>query len=140
MNNAAPAGNYKNLIVWQKSIALVKRVYQLSAAFPPEEKFGLISQVRRAAVSIPSNIAEGQARRTTGDYVRFVSTAEGSLAEVETQLIIAVELDFCTDTQVADCFAMMAEIGKMLNALRRSLLNKNLMQDGNQPSSLVPRP
>lgn len=64
-------GNYKNLIVWQKSIRLVKIIYQLTKAFPSEEKFGLISQIRRAAVSIPSNIAEGQARRTTADYVRF---------------------------------------------------------------------
>jgi four helix bundle protein len=68
-------GNYKNLIVWQKSIILVKLIYQLTAKFPSEEKFGLVSQMRRAVVSIPSNIAEGQARRTTGDYVRFVSIA-----------------------------------------------------------------
>jgi len=74
------AGNYKELIVWQKSIALVKYIYRISSTFPSDEKFGLVSQLRRAAVSIPSNIAEGQARRTTGDYIRFVSMAEGSLA------------------------------------------------------------
>ncbi len=89
-------GNYKNLIVWQKSILLVKQIYQLTQKFPSDEKFGLVSQMRRAVVSIPSNIAEGQARRTTGDYVRFVSISEGSLAELETQLIIAIELNFCT--------------------------------------------
>jgi len=84
-------GDYRSLIVWQKSIALVRLVYQLTAQFPAEEKFGLTSQMRRAAVSIPSNIAEGQARRTTGDYIRFVSTAEGSLAELDTQLTIALD-------------------------------------------------
>ena len=83
-------GNYKNLIVWQKSSVLVKQIYLLTQKFPPEEKFGLISQMQRAVVSVPSNIAEGPARRTTGDYIRFVSTVEGSLAELETQLIIAL--------------------------------------------------
>jgi four helix bundle protein len=80
--------------------------------------------MRRAVVSIPSNIAEGQARRTTGDYVRFVSTAEGSLAELETQLIIAVELNFCKKEEIETLFSLIIEIRKMLNALRRSLLNK----------------
>jgi four helix bundle protein len=117
-------GNYKDLIVWQKSIALVKGIYKLSSAFPSEERFGLVSQIRRAAVSVPSNIAEGQARRTTGDYVRFVSMAEGSLAEVETQLIIAIELGFCGKTDVQECFTLQDEIRRMLNALRRSLLAK----------------
>lgn len=117
-------GNYKNLIVWQKSIILVKGVYKLTQNFPSEEKFGLVSQMRRAVVSIPSNIAEGQARRTTGDYVRFVSTAEGSLAELETQLIISIELKFCEKDEVESYFALMLEIRKMLNALRRTLMSK----------------
>ena len=117
-------GNYKNLIVWQKSIILVKDIYKLTQSFPAEEKFGLVSQMRRAVVSIPSNIAEGQARRTTGDYVRFVSNAEGSLAELETQLIISIELKFCTKDEVQDCFSLMLEIRKMLNALRRKLISK----------------
>ena len=86
--------SYKDLIVWQKSILLVKHVYKLTSIFPSEEKFGLISQLHRAAVSVPSNIAEGQARRTTGDFIHFISNAEGSLAEIETQLIIVVELGF----------------------------------------------
>ena len=120
----AEDGNYKNLIVWQKSIGLVKQIYQLTASFPSEEKFGLVSQMRRAVVSIPSNIAEGQARRTTGDYVRFVSTSEGSLAELETQLIISVELSFCSENETKVIFSLMTEIRKMLNALRRSLMTK----------------
>ena len=114
-------GNFKELIVWQKSIALVKEVYTLTRSFPPEEKFGLISQIRRCSVSIPSNIAEGQARRTTGDFIRFVSTAEGSVAECETQLIISVELGFCAESDAETGFGLMLEIRKMLNALRRTL-------------------
>lgn len=117
-------GNYKHLIVWQKSIVLVKLIYQLTAKFPSEEKFGLVSQMRRAVVSIPSNIAEGQARRTTGDYVRFVSIAEGSLAELETQTIVSMELEFCHKNETGEIFSLMLEVRKMLNALRRSLSAK----------------
>src|SRR6266404_8562931 len=87
--------NYKDLVVWQKGIELAKIVYRLSARFPGEEKFGLVAQMRRAAISIPSNIAEGQARRTTGEFIQFISHAEGSLAEVDTQLILSIELKFC---------------------------------------------
>lgn len=94
------------------------RVIGISRA--SEEKFGLISQIRRAVVSVPSNIAEGQARRTTGDYIRFISNAEGSL-EPETQLIISVELGYCTKSETKYAFGLMLEIRKMLNALRRSL-------------------
>src|ERR1700681_378123 len=86
---------YKDLVVWQKGIALAKLIYTLTARFPGEEKFGLVSQMRRAAVSIPSNIAEGQARHTTGEFIQFISHAEGSVAELNTQLILAAELDFC---------------------------------------------
>ena len=117
-------GNFKELIVWQKSIALVRAVYTLTKCFPSEEKFGLISQIRRCAVSIPSNIAEGQARRTTGDFIRFISNAEGSLAECETQLIISVELGYCEQADAETGFGLMVEIRKMLNALRRVLLAK----------------
>ncbi len=117
-------GSYKSLVVWQKSILLVKLLYQLTNAFPNEEKFGLTSQIRRAAVSVPSNIAEGQARRTTGDYVRFVSIAEGSLAELETQLIISIDLGLCTAIETGECLGILTEVRKMLNALRRSLMAK----------------
>lgn len=83
--------------------------------------------MRRASVSIPSNIAEEQARRTTGDYIRFVSNAEGSLAELDTQLIISIDLGFCDKTSANECFLLMIEVRKMLNALRRSLLAKSAM-------------
>ena len=125
MDDAGKTANFKDLVVWQKSILLVRNVYKLTSIFPSEEKFGLISQLRRAAVSIPSNIAEGQARRTTGDFIHFVSNSEGSVAEVETQLIIAVELSFCSQAQADTCLALIVEIRKMLNSLRRALERKN---------------
>jgi four helix bundle protein len=121
MSEEKKVGGYKDLIVWQKAITLVKRVYQVTSPFPSEERFGLVSQMRRAAVSIPSNIAEGQARHTTGEFIQGISHAEGSLAELDTQLTIAVELEFCPQAQTTDVFALLVEVRKMLNALRRTL-------------------
>ncbi|MBX3265988.1 MAG: four helix bundle protein [Acidobacteria bacterium] len=122
MEEPRSGGDYRALVVWQKSIVLVKMVYQLTDSFPKDERFGLTSQMRRAAVSIPSNIAEGQARRTTGDYVRFVSNAEGSLAELDTQLTISIELGYLERSSIQDCYSIMVEVRKMLNALRRALM------------------
>jgi four helix bundle protein len=119
------AGNYTELLVWQKGMALVKEIYQISRAFPADEKFGLVSQMRRAAVSIPSNIAEGQARHTTGEFVQFVSHAEGSVAELRTQLMIALELGYCTKSNTQRAFQLMAELRKMLNSLRRKLVTRH---------------
>jgi four helix bundle protein len=116
--------SYKDLIVCQKGIELAKMIYHLTATFPAEEKFGLTAQLRRGAVSVPSNIAEGQARRTTGEFVQFISNAEGSIAEVDTQLILSVELKFCGEYAVAPAFELVAEIRKMLNALRRALASR----------------
>jgi len=113
--------SYKDLLVWQKGILLVKEIYELTRPFPADEKFGLVSQMRRAAVSIPSNIAEGQARHTTGEFIQFVSHAEGSLAELETQIIISVELKYCTEDKAQTAVKLMAELRKMLNGLRRAL-------------------
>jgi four helix bundle protein len=84
--NPKPEG-YEDLIVWQKGMEMVKEVYEITRTFPRDEKFGLVSQMRRAAVSVPSNIAEGQARHSTGEFVQFISHAEGSLAELNTQLL-----------------------------------------------------
>ncbi|MGA8407266.1 MAG: four helix bundle protein [Candidatus Acidiferrales bacterium] len=86
MSDERKARDYRDLLVWQKGIALAKKVYEITERFPPAERFGLISQMRRAAVSIPSNLAEGQARRTTGEFVHFISNAEGSAAELDAQL------------------------------------------------------
>lgn len=121
MSQEKKVGGYKDLIVWQKAIVLVKRVYQVTSSFPSEERFGLVSQMHRAAVSIPSNIAEGQARHTTGEFIHGISHAEGSLAELDTQLVIAVELAFCPPSEVTDVGALLDEVRKMLNALRRTL-------------------
>jgi four helix bundle protein len=115
------ARSYRDLLVWQKGIALVKAVYMLSQRFPADERFGLTAQIRRAAVSAPSNIAEGQARHTTREFIRFISNAEGSVAEVDTQLVIAVELNFCTSHDAESMFAMIEELRRMLNGLRRKL-------------------
>ena len=116
--------SYKDLLVWQKGIVLVKEIYELTRDFPADEKFDLVSQMRRAAVSIPSNIAEGQARHTTGEFIQFVSHAEGSLAELETQVIISIELKYCTESKARGTSNMLMELRKMLNALRRTLVTR----------------
>jgi four helix bundle protein len=116
---------YKDLVVWQKGMQLTESIYQITRKFPAEERFGLISQMRRAAVSIPSNIAEGQARNTTGEFIQFVSHAEGSLAELETQLLLSVKLKFCKVEELNDAFGLMTELRKMLNALRRALVTRH---------------
>lgn len=113
--------SYKDLVVWQKSLQLVKRVYELTRSFPADERFGLVSQMRRAAVSVPSNLAESHARNTTGEFIQFISHAEGSLAELETQVILATELAFCPSAEAEPLHGSIQEIQKMANALRRSL-------------------
>ena|SRR2546423_2985319 len=113
--------SYKDLLVWQKAIALAKIVYRLTQKYPSEERFGLVAQMRRAAVSIPSNIAEEQARRTPCEFIQFVSHAEGSVAELDTQLILSVELAFCREITATPAFELIAELRRMLNALRRKL-------------------
>lgn len=113
--------SYKDLLVRQKGIALAKLIYVITRGFPAEEKFALIAQMCRAAVSVPSNIAEGQARHTTGEFIQFISQAEGSVAELDTQLILAVDLEFCRATDAAPCFQLIEELRRMLNTLRRKL-------------------
>ena len=113
--------SYKDLLVWQKGIALAKLAYGLTRSFPSEEKFGIVTQMRRAAVSIPSNIAEGQARHTTGEFVQFLSHVEGSVAELETQLILTIELQFCTTSTANPAFELIGELRRILNTLRRKL-------------------
>jgi four helix bundle protein len=111
----------KDVLVWQQSIALAQIVYQLTKSFPSEEKFGLIAQMRRAAVSIASNIAEGQGRHTTGEFIQFISRAEGSVAEVDSQLILSIELNLCSQAAAEPAFALIADLRRTLNALRRNL-------------------
>jgi four helix bundle protein len=99
-----PIRDYKDLHVWQKAMELAKQIYLLTNRFPSEEKFGLISQMRRAAVSIPSNIAEGQDRNTTGEFLQFLSHAERSSAELDTQLRLSIELGYCSSTNLEEVF------------------------------------
>ena len=103
-------------------MSLVRDIYQLTAAFPGAEKFGLVSQMRRAAVSIPSNIAEGQARKSTGEFVQFISNAEGSLAELDTQLQLSLDLHFCSGPDSVRILEAVNELKRMLNGLRRTLM------------------
>ena len=113
--------SYRDLIVWQKGIELVEAVYRITKAFPREEIYGLTSQLRRAAVSVPSNIAEGQARTSTAEFKNFLSIARGSLAEVETQLLIAHRLKYLSTEQLTEVMAIHDEVSKMLPALQRGL-------------------
>jgi four helix bundle protein len=114
-------GGFEDLLVWQRAMALVRDVYRISRGFPSDERFGLTAQLRRAIVSIPSNLAEGHERHTTPDYMRFVSIASGSLAEARTQLLIACSLEYCAQDQIQNTLGEMGEINRMLQALRRSL-------------------
>ena len=105
----------------RRGMQLAKEIYLLTGKFPSEEKFGLVSQMRRAAVSIPSNIAEGQARNTTGEFVQFISHAEGSAAEVDTQLRLSIELDYYSMNDLEAVFRLLTDVQKMLKRLRHSL-------------------
>ena len=120
MNTQGKLKSYKDLLVWQKSMALVKDIYRVTRSFPQDERFGLVSQLRRAAVSVPSNIAEGQSRHTSGEFVQFLSHAEGSLAELETQILIVVDLDLSTE-EANQALAQIEELQRMLNSLRQKL-------------------
>lgn len=115
---------HSDLLVWQKAMVLVTEIYKITAAFPSEERFGLTSQARRAAVSIPSNIAEGHGRKLTGAYINHLSIAYGSLMELETQTQIAVRLNFVQEDNATALLKQMDEIGKMLTGLKNSLSEK----------------
>jgi four helix bundle protein len=115
---------HSDLIVWQKAMDLVTVIYKITATFPGEERFGLSSQARRAAVSIPSNIAEGHGRKSTGAYLNHLSIAHGSLMELETQIQIALRLNFVGADETSTLLVQTNGIGKMLNGLKRSLSAK----------------
>ena len=112
--------SYRDLIVWQKSMALVKQVYWCTQSFPKTEVYELTSQLRRAAVSVPSNIAEGQGRRSTGEFKQFLGNARGSLLELETQILIAQDLGYFPEGKVHKLLDCSAEIGRVLNGLLAS--------------------
>ena len=112
---------YQELIAWQKAMDLVAAVYGVSADLPTDERFGLTSQIGRAAVSIPSNIAEGHARSSTKDFARFVDIALGSVAEVETQLMLTVRLNFISASAVDPVLTLAGEVGRIAHGLHKSL-------------------
>jgi four helix bundle protein len=113
--------SYRELIVWQKSLQLTVTIYKLTRTFPAEEKFGIISQMRRAASSIPANIAEGQARNTTGEFRQSLGVARGSLAELETFVMLSAELGFLSPPDSENLLRSCEEISKMLTSLLKSL-------------------
>jgi len=116
--------NFKDLKTWQMGMQLTETIYNITKKFPKAEQFGLTSQIQRAAVSIPSNIAEGSARGHTREYVQFLYQARGSLAEVVTQLELATVLGYIDESQKADAYKLADELYKMINATIRTLKNK----------------
>lgn len=113
--------NFKELLVWQKSIALVVFIYKITKDFSADEKYGLVNQMRRSAVSIPSNIAEGNLRTTDKDFRQFISIARGSCAELETQNLISHELKYLNDKNYQESIAKIEEVAKMLSSLHSKL-------------------
>ena len=113
--------SYRELTVWQKSMDLTVKIYALTRSFPGDERYGITSQMRRAASSIPANIAEGQARRTTGEFLQSLGIARGSLAELETFVLLSTKLEMITPKNSEHLLRDCAEISKMLNALIKSL-------------------
>ena len=120
MDNAGDGG-YRDLIAWQKAMILVRSVYELTKTWPHHEQFGLTNQVRRAAVSIPSNIAEGKGRSGIREYSHHLSVAHGSLCELETQLLNAQDLGYAARGQVESVLHQTAEVGRILRGLIKSL-------------------
>jgi four helix bundle protein len=113
--------SYKDLIVWQKSISLVKEIFLLTQLFPESELYGLVSQMRRSSISIPSNIAEGYGRRSPKEFAQFYSIAYGSALELETQIIIAKEVGFLNNNDSIKADALLLEVLKMLNSMKVSM-------------------
>jgi four helix bundle protein len=114
-------GGHRDLVAWQKAMGLVRDVYRHTGAFPKHEVYGLSSQLRRAAVSVPSNLAEGENRNSRGEFHQFVGTARGSLAEVETQVEIARDLGYISAPDANELLSRIAELGRVLTGLRTSL-------------------
>ena len=118
--------NYKELNVWQKSYKLCLHIYKVTKRFPKDEMYGLTSQIRRSAVSIPSNIAEGYGRKTTLEYVRFLYIAYGSVCELETQTMISGDLGYVGKKRLQEIRQEIGDVERMLKAMIKSLENKHL--------------
>jgi len=113
--------NYKDLIVWQRAVQLSVVVYECTRAYPSDERFGLVSQMRRSAVSIPSNIAEGRLRGSRKDFLRFLRIAYASAAELETQIIISKQLQECSQISFVESELLLLEVQKMLGTMIRNM-------------------
>lgn len=117
--------SYRDLVAWKKGMELVKAIYDATESFPQSEMYGLVSQLRRAAVSIPSNIAEGQAHYTNPEFVRFLRHDRGSLAEIETQLLIALDRGYLPKNNADKLIAQTDELGRILSGLIKSIKNES---------------
>jgi len=126
--------SYRDLQVWQLGKELAVSIYKTTSVFPKEEMYGIVSQMRRAAVSIPSNIAEGHSRHSTKDYIHFISIAIGSLAELETQLTICCELQFLNQDAAAQLQQIIVLLQKKLHTLRTKLKNQSPIPTPQSPS------
>jgi len=116
--------HFRDLRVWQQALDLAEAVHRATAGWPNDERFGLVSQIRRATVSVPSNIAEGAARRSTGEFIQFVGMAQGSLAEAETQLVLAQRFGYVSSAEAEGLLSAASEISRMLAALKVSLTRR----------------
>ena len=115
--------SFKDLVVWQRAVEMTVEIYGFTSSFPPSERFGLPNQLRRASVSVASNIAEGYGRATRGEYLQFLGHARGSNCEVETQLLISGKLEFGRKTSRLSAQGLCDEVGKMLVAMMKKLQN-----------------
>jgi len=135
--------SYRDLKVWQRGMLLAETVYRLTASYPREEQFGLTSQTRRAAASVPANIAEGYGRDSRASYVHFLRIAQGSLKELETHLILASRVECTTPASVLGPLSEADEIGRMIRSLIASIFKSRPAADGSaggQPQSPMPKP
>lgn len=127
--------SHRDLQVWQRGMQIAEDIYALTAAFPADERFGLTSQLRRSAISVPANIAEGNARNSTKDYLRFLSIAVGSLAEIETFLELVSRLKFADSARIREIEELLGEERRMLRGLQRSLKAKLDSSSSESPTS-----
>jgi four helix bundle protein len=132
--------SYRDLIVWQKAMDFVELVYRCTKAFPKEELYGLTSQLRRAVVSVPCNIAEGHGRQSTREFLNFLSIAYGSLNEAQTQILIAERLNYLGEQERLTLFELSFEVARLLNGLSNSLAHRSPLPPDSDPQPGTPNP
>ncbi|MBR4787229.1 MAG: four helix bundle protein [Bacteroidales bacterium] len=113
--------NYRELIVWQKAMEMVENIYTLTQSLPKDELFSITNQIRRAAISVPSNIAEGYGRQSKKEYLQFLSIANGSVCEIETQLLLCLRIGYLTEENTKETFQLLSEIGKIITTIKQKL-------------------